>query len=135
MGSVARFNQQSPSDMIEAIQIPNDGSQAPSGRVHPLVRPDCAGWWAWYEGSEMLEPGEDRDYALQHHVPRMILIGNGGTHVVDDDEWEQIMGKSPDEDGWTENYWAGTETTQHMMPGVWLRPNDKDLARRALDSE
>lgn len=24
--------------MIEAIQIPNDGSQAPSGRVHPLVR-------------------------------------------------------------------------------------------------
>ena len=24
--------------MIEAIQIPNDDSQAPSGRVHPLVR-------------------------------------------------------------------------------------------------
>jgi hypothetical protein len=25
--------------MIEEIQIPNDGSQAPSGRVHPLVVP------------------------------------------------------------------------------------------------
>lgn len=39
MGRVTRTNQQSPSDMTEAIQIPNDGSDAPSGRVHPLVVP------------------------------------------------------------------------------------------------
>ena len=38
MGRVTRTNPKSPSDMIEAIQIPNDGSRAPSGRVHPLVR-------------------------------------------------------------------------------------------------
>jgi len=38
MGRVRRINQQSLSDMAEEIQTPNDGSQAPSGRVHPLVR-------------------------------------------------------------------------------------------------
>lgn len=36
-GARERINQQSPSDMSEVIQIPKDGSQAPSGRVHPLV--------------------------------------------------------------------------------------------------
>lgn len=38
MGRVTRTNSQSPSNMSEEIQTPNDGSQAPSGRVHPLVR-------------------------------------------------------------------------------------------------
>lgn len=36
-GARERINQQSPSDMSEVIQIPKDGSQAPSARVHPLV--------------------------------------------------------------------------------------------------
>lgn len=38
MGRVMKSNPRSPSDMSEEIQTPNDGSQAPPGRVHPLVR-------------------------------------------------------------------------------------------------
>lgn len=85
-----------------------------------LLRPDKAGWWEWFEGSEMREQNEDTQYRVAHSKGQMILIGEGGTHVVDDTEYEQITGDNPNKDVWTKNYWAETETTQEMMPGIWL---------------
>jgi hypothetical protein len=72
-----------------------------------IERPDHAGWWLWLEGGSGCRT-------------ELLLIDEGGTHVAGDDEWEQAAGKPVDGDGWEENYWQGTETTQKQMPGLWL---------------
>lgn len=81
-----------------------------------LARPDSAGWWLWYEG---LSPSDDFEDCAPE--PERLLIVNGGHHVADDEDYLDITGRSPDVDAWTKNYWAGTETTQEEMPGLWER--------------
>lgn len=46
--------------MIEAIQTPNDGSQAPPGRGHPMVLPRACGRYSWGDEHVIvwLEDGE-----------------------------------------------------------------------------
>lgn len=81
-------------------------------------KPHCGGWWEWREG------GRGRSERL--------LLCEGGTHVADDDAWQQATGVSPEDDGMGHrNYWEGTETTQKMMPGLWMQslPNDQDEPR------
>jgi hypothetical protein len=85
-------------------------------------RPDCEGWWEWFEGWKMADKDSedfDLDESLLPGYGEAILIGSGGTHVVGEDEFLQMTGREPDHDGWTENYWEGTETTQSEMPGLW----------------
>jgi hypothetical protein len=85
-------------------------------RLHGIVRrwrksrPRSGGWWMWREG------GRDR-------VDKLLLTA-GGTEVATDDDWEQATGKPAEHDGWVENYWAMTATTQKEMPGLWMKaPN------------
>lgn len=70
-------------------------------------RPDSGGWWEWKEG------GRGR-------VEKLLLTPSG-LEVESDDEWEKEMGRNPSHDGFEENYWEGTETTQRMMPGTWRK--------------
>ena len=76
------------------------------------ARPRSGGWWLWREG------GRDREERL--------LLCAGGTEVAGDSEWEQATGKPAEHDGWIENYWEMTATTQKEMPGLWMKaPNEK----------
>lgn len=77
------------------------------------ARPHCGGWWEWMEG------GRGR-------VERLLLC-EGGEEVASDWEWEEETGKPAEHDGWVENYWESTATTQKMMPGLWRQcpPNEK----------
>ena len=94
--------------------------QETGGACNPrLVRPDAAGWWDWYQGQSLDDDPEDGEGAGCERL----LICDGGTHVVDDDEYEQVTGENPDKDGWHANFWEGTETTQKEMPGLWVRAN------------
>lgn len=54
----------------------------------------------------------------------MILLTADGSRVVDDDEWERATGRKALADGWSWNYWEGTDTTQKMMPGLWQKCPD-----------
>lgn len=73
-----------------------------------ISRPDKAGWWLWLENGN-------------HARTELLLVGDRGTHIADDDDWEQAVGRAPsDARGESENYWEGTETTQNMMPGLWF---------------
>ena len=69
-------------------------------------RPHCGGWWLWKEGN---------------NEPIKILLATGGTEVATDDEWEAATGRAANHDGWSENYWEMTSTTQAMMPGLWMQ--------------
>jgi len=89
---------------------------AASGREERLVRPTSSGWWDWYEGAIL---GDE----TSEGYPERILISDGGTHVVCDEEYEQITGENPDKDGSHHNYWEMTETTPEMMPGLWVKAN------------
>jgi hypothetical protein len=76
-----------------------------------LGRPHCGGWWEYREcGGRRVEK---------------ILLIPCGQEVVGDDEWEQATGRKAEHDGFVENYWDGTATTQNEMPGLWrqLPPN------------
>ena len=76
------------------------------------ARPDSGGWWSWREG------GRFRVYKL--------LLTPTGLSVASDDEWHRATGRKPETDGYTENYWEGTATTQKEMPGLWMKaPNEK----------
>ena len=92
-----------------------------------LVRPDSSGWWQWYEGQLLDDDPEEWEGATGERL----LTGEGGTHIASDDEWWQATGENPDKDTWHGNYWEGTETTQHMMPGLWGKVNVKVHPRRA----
>lgn len=72
------------------------------------ARPHCGGWWEWMEG------GRGR-------VENLLLTACG-KEVEGDDEWEQATGRKAEHDGWAENYWEGTATTQDEMPGLWRQP-------------
>lgn len=63
-----------------------------------------------------------------------LLLTAGGTEVATDDEWEQATGKPAEHDGWVENYWEMTATSQNEMPGLWMKaPNVQ--AERSADNE
>ena len=83
-----------------------------------LERPDRGGWWLWLEAGNCART-------------ELILVDADGTHVADDDDWEQAIGRPPsDARGESENYWDGTEITQSMMPGLWLyQENDQREGR------
>ncbi len=87
------------------------------------TRPANDGWWLWREG------GRSR-------VDKLLLSG-GGRCVNSDVEWEQATGRPPEKDAWwTENYWEGTDTTQKMMPGLWMKaPNAPDQRPAKQDDE
>lgn len=72
-------------------------------------KPHSGGWWEWREG------GDGR--------PERLLLCEGGTHVADDEAWQQATGKPAEDEerGINHNYWEGTETTQRMMPGLWMQ--------------
>lgn len=83
-----------------------------------LLRPNCNGWWDWYEGGG--------------YVAERILVSGDGKIVAFDDEWEAEMGRAPSD---CDNYWEGTETTPEHMPGFWrfvspaaLLPQEPDHA-------
>jgi hypothetical protein len=52
-------------------------------------------------------------------TPVKLLLCDDGSEVATDDDWEQATGQPAEHDGWVENYWECTETTQRMMPGLW----------------
>lgn len=70
-------------------------------------RPNCGGWWEW------MEKGSSR-------VEKLLLVPSG-REVAGDDAWEQATGKRAEHDGFVENYWESTQTTQKMMPGLWRK--------------
>jgi hypothetical protein len=73
-----------------------------------LERPNRAGWWLWKEAG---------NYARTE----LLLVGDGGTHIADDEEWDRVVGRSPsDAKGESENYWEGTKTSQRYMTGEWF---------------
>lgn len=89
-------------------------------KVEYKERPDCNGWWFWFE-SGLDDEGEPR----RDGVP--LLITANGEIVAPDDEWGQATGLNLDElesSGWSYNYWESTYTTQKMMPGVWVKAPD-----------
>ena len=95
----------------ESKVTPHSG-EVPSKR---LVRPTSGGWHKWFQ-----EPFNTPDNELGEG--ELVLVDAEGTHVVSDDEYLQIVGKSPCPD-FCENYWEGTETNQEMMPGFWIKKN------------
>lgn len=80
-------------------------------RRYRTARPHCGGWWFWKENDK----------------PVKLLLSDGGTEVATDDEWEAATGRPVEHDGWQENYWEITATTQKMMPGLWMQcpPEEK----------
>ena len=79
-------------------------------RRYRTARPHCGGWWFWKEG-----------HGFNYAKPAKLLLAEGGTEVATDDDWEAATGRPTEHDGWTENYWEMTATTQDMMPGVWMQ--------------
>ena len=112
MGRVMKINQQRPSDMIEAIQNPNDGSQAPSGCVDPLVRPSAVGWW-WCYHSGIWRCGKVReDWDDDESTGGLIWSDGGAWYAVSRINVDLLAGSN----------WF------HASPPDW--PNDKDQATR-----
>jgi len=80
-------------------------------------QPDSNGWWLWREG------GRAKDDVL------LLLVGDG-SEIASDDEWECSAGfppQKPWDDVFHRNYWEGTETTQEMMPGLWIKTDRKPI--------
>ena len=66
-------------------------------------------------------------------VEKLLLVPSG-SEVAGDDAWEQETGRPAEHDGWVENYWESTETTQKMMPGLWRQCPPNGKVSDALDS-
>jgi hypothetical protein len=80
-----------------------------------LKRPNRNGWWLWLEGGRGCRT-------------ELLLVVGKGMCIAEDDEWERATGKPAEHDGWVENYWEGTETTQSMMPGLWFFLSNAELS-------
>lgn len=76
-------------------------------RRYRKARPHCGGWWFWKEDL--------------YREPQKLLLCEDGSEVATDYEWERATGKKASHDGYEENYWEMTETTQRMMPGFWMQ--------------
>lgn len=96
---------------LSRLPLKRGKDKMPRRRVNPRrgrwsrTRPHCGGWWEW------MENGSSR-------VEKLLLVPSG-REVAGDDAWEQATGKPAGHDGWVENYWESTRTTQKMMPGLW----------------
>lgn len=69
--------------------------------------PNSSGWWLWREGN-------------RKNAERLLLTADGKM-VAEDDEWSKATGLPGITNGIEHNYWSGTNTTQSMMPGMWMR--------------
>lgn len=84
--------------------MPETKTQSRRWRASP---PDRDGWWKFREQSMS--------------TPQRILVIKGT--VAFDDEWEDVMGRAPD-DVMSENYWEGNPVSEMtdgtLTRGLWM---------------